>query len=129
MCRHFRGESWVFLLIRSNPETGKQRLLSRTMMHGQPSSGMVHVWCDSVRGEGSSKLCLLESSGLLWGRGAYLPGNAAASKVAVKILHGSRRLSLMQGLANFAACVLSQTSCPHLQFTRGVSPCLGNRQS
>lgn len=33
MCRHFRGESWVFLLICSNPETGKQRLLSRTLVH------------------------------------------------------------------------------------------------
>lgn len=102
MCRHFRGESWVFLLICSNPETGKQRLLSRTPVQEQPSSRTVHVWCDSVRDEGCSKLCLLGSSGLPWGRGAYLPGSVAASKVPVRILRGSRRLSLMQGLANFA---------------------------
>lgn len=91
-------------------------------MQEQPSSGTVRVWCDSVRDEGSSKLCLLGSSGLLWGRDTYLPGNAAASKVAVKILSGSRHLSLIQGLANFAACVLLQTSCPQLQFTSGISP-------
>lgn len=99
------------------------------MKQEQPSGGTARVWCDSVRDEGSSKLCLLGSSGLLWGGGAYLPGNAAASKVAVKILHGSRRLSLRQGLANFVALVLLQTSCSRLQFTNGVSPCLGNRLS
>lgn len=70
----------TFLLISSNPETGRQRLL----MHEQPSSGTVHVWCESVRDEGSSKLCLLGSSGLLWGRDAYLPDNAAASKLLSK---------------------------------------------
>lgn len=95
-------------------------------MQKQRSRGTAHVWCDSVSREGSSKFCLLVSTGLLWGAAAHLPGNRTAykklpSKLPV-VPAVPRHCRVLQTLL----LMFSQISCSQLQFTRsGVSPRFG----
>lgn len=99
-------------------------------MQKQRSRGTAHVWCDSVSREGSSKFCLLVSTGF---SGEQLPISQATGQLTKSCHQNSPWFQLSLVTAGF--CKLC-CSCSHRSHAHSCSsqeaeslPALGSRPS